>query len=128
MISPIVVLAPHEEVAKALPVVRLVTHKVFVSVDVVVGLELLATTLADKKNMATVLQNFVLVRNWKRLESLAKDITVCEPSLFILLCPPTVIQSRNKINSLTNPSLTHAACTAGPDASSFRLILALKVM
>ena len=127
MISSVVVLAPHEEVAKALPVVRLVTHKLFVSFEAVVGLELLATTLADK-NMATVLQNFVLVRNWKRLESLAKDITACEPSLFILLCPPTMIQSSNKINSLTNPPLTHAACTAGPDASSFRLILALKVM
>ena len=56
-----VVLAPRGEVAKALPVVGLATHKLLVSVDDVVGLELLATTLADKY-MATVLSNFVLVR------------------------------------------------------------------
>ena len=41
-------LAPHGEVAKALPVVRLATKKLLVSVDAVVGLELLVTTLADK--------------------------------------------------------------------------------
>ena len=56
-----VVLSPHGEVAKDLPVVRLATHKLLVSVDDVVGLELLATTLADKY-MATVLSNFVLVK------------------------------------------------------------------
>ena len=48
MSSSIVVLALHGEVAKALPVVRLATHKLLVSVDDVVGLELLATTLAEK--------------------------------------------------------------------------------
>ena len=42
-----VVLAPHGEVEKALPVVRFATHKLLVSVDAVVGLELFATTLAD---------------------------------------------------------------------------------
>ena len=47
-------LAPHGEVAKDLPVVRLATKKLLVSVDAVVGLELLATTLADK-HMAIVL-------------------------------------------------------------------------
>ena len=36
------------EVTKALPVVRHVTHGLFVCVDDVVGLELLATTLAYK--------------------------------------------------------------------------------
>ena len=43
----------HGEVSKALPVVRLATHKLLLSVDDVVGLELLAKTLADK-HMASV--------------------------------------------------------------------------
>ena len=43
-----VVLAPHGEVVKTLPVVRLATHKLIVSVDAVVGVELLAITLAGK--------------------------------------------------------------------------------
>ena len=46
MISLMLVLAPHGEVAKILPVVRLATHKLLVSVNAVVDLELLATTLA----------------------------------------------------------------------------------
>ena len=46
----------------------------FVSVHAVVGLELLATTLADK-HMTTVLPNLVLVKYWQRLKSLATDIT-----------------------------------------------------
>ena len=54
-----VVLAPHGEVAKTFPVVRLATHKLIVSVDAVVGVELLAKTLAAK-HMATMLPNFVL--------------------------------------------------------------------
>ena len=54
MISSMVVLAPHGEVAKTLPVVRLNTHKLFVSIDAVVWVEFLATTLAGK-HMATVL-------------------------------------------------------------------------
>ena len=61
MILSMVVLAQHGEVAKALPVVKLTTHKLLVSVDAVVDLELLATTLADK-HMATGLPKFVLVR------------------------------------------------------------------
>ena len=77
MISSMVVLAPHGEVSKALPVVRLATHKLFVSVDDVVGLELLATTLANK-HMATV-----LVRRWQRLESLVTDITGVNPLCFV---------------------------------------------
>ena len=41
-----VVLDPHGEVAKNLPEVSLSTHKLIVSVDAVVGVELLATILA----------------------------------------------------------------------------------
>ena len=48
MISSIVILAPHGEVAKALSVARLATYKFLVSVDAVVGIERLATDLADK--------------------------------------------------------------------------------
>ena len=47
MTSSVVVFAPHGEGAKALPVVKLATHKLLVSVDNVVGLELPATTLAQ---------------------------------------------------------------------------------
>ena len=57
IISSMVVLAPHGEVAKTLPVVRLATHKLIVADDAVVGVELLATTLAHK-HMPTVLPNF----------------------------------------------------------------------
>ena len=84
MISSMVVLAPHGEVAKTLHVVRLATHK---SVDAVVGVELLATTLAGKY-MATVLPTFVLARHLHRLESFVTDITGV--NLLSLLCfvPP----------------------------------------
>ena len=61
MISSMLVLTLYGEVAKALPVVRLATHKLLVSVDDVVLFELLATTLADK-HIATVLPRFVRVR------------------------------------------------------------------
>ena len=61
MISSMVVIAPHGEVAKALPVARLATHKLLVSVHAIVGLELLATTLADK-HKANVLPNPFLGR------------------------------------------------------------------
>ena len=54
-------LAPHAKIAKSLPVVRLQTKKLLFSVDAVVGLKLLATTLVDK-HMANVLPNYVLVR------------------------------------------------------------------
>ena len=46
---------------KSFPVGRLATYKLLVSVDAVVGVEILATTLADK-HMVTVLPNIVLVR------------------------------------------------------------------
>ena len=44
MISTMVVLAPHGEVAKSFPLARL-THMLLVSVDAVAGLELLAKIL-----------------------------------------------------------------------------------
>ena len=55
------VLGPHVEVAKDLLMKRLATHRLLVSVDAVVGLHLLATALEDQ-HMATVLPNFVLIR------------------------------------------------------------------
>ena len=61
------VLAPDGEVAKTLPAVRFATRRLIVSVDAVVGVKLLATTLAGK-HMATVLPNFVLARQLQRLE------------------------------------------------------------
>ena len=78
MFSSMVDLALHREVEKVLPVVRLATHKLFVSVDGVVGVEFLATILADK-HMATMLPKFVLVRRWQRLESLVTDIKGMNP-------------------------------------------------
>ena len=62
-------LSPHGVVSKALPVVTLETKELLVSVDAVVGLELLAATFADK-HMATGLPNYVLVRHLQRLDSL----------------------------------------------------------
>ena len=87
MISSMVVLAPHGEVAKTLPVVRLATHKLIVSVDAVVGVELLATTLAGK-NMATVLPNFVLARHWQRLGGFVTDIIGVNPLSLLCFVPP----------------------------------------
>ena len=46
--------------------VRLAPHKLIVSVDAVVGVELLATTIAGK-HIATMLPNFVLPRKLQRL-------------------------------------------------------------
>ena len=48
MISSMVILAPHGEVAKTLPVVWLATHKLIVSVDAAVGVERLAANLTGK--------------------------------------------------------------------------------
>ena len=76
-----VVLALHEKVVKVLSVVRLATHKLLKSVDAAVGLELLATTLADKHTV-TVLPNFVLVRHWQRLERLVTTLS-------LVFCPTT---------------------------------------
>ena len=67
--------------------IKLATKKLFVSVDDVVGLELLAKTLADK-HLATVLPNFVLVRRSQRLEILVTDITGVNPlSLMCFVLP-----------------------------------------
>ena len=74
-----VVLALHREVAKALHVVRLATHKLLVSLYAVVGVELLAKTLAAK-HMVTVLPNFVF-------------------------CPPTLIPYSNNMNFSHEPAL-----------------------
>ena len=87
MISSIVVLAPYGEVPKNLPVMRLATHKLIVSVDAVVRVELLATTLAGK-HLATVLPNFVLARHLQRLESFVTDITEVNPFSLLCFVPP----------------------------------------
>ena len=107
MISSMVVNAPHGEVAKSLPVARLATHKLLKSVDALVPLELLATTLADK-HIATMLPNLVLVRRWQRLESLVTDITGMNPLSLYCAWYPTQIPSSNNMNSPTNPPLTSA--------------------
>ena len=83
MISSMVVLAPHGEVAKTLHVVRLTTHKLIMSVDSFVGPGLFATILADK-HLVTMLPSFVLVRRWQTLKSLVTDITGVNP--LSLLC------------------------------------------
>ena len=58
-------LAPHGEVAIALPVRRLeIKNKLILSVDDVVGPELCDTTFAYK-HIATVLPNYVVVRRWQ---------------------------------------------------------------
>ena len=112
MVSSMVVLAPHGGVVKTLPMVRLATHKLIVSVDAVVGVELLATTLAGK-HIATVLPNFVLARHLQRLESFVTDITGVNPLSLLCFVPPTLIPSSNNMISLTNlPSKP-----AGPVAS-----------
>ena len=67
---------------------RLAPLKLLVSVHAVVGLELIATTLADE-HMVAVLPNIVLVKCWQRLESTVTDITGCSPHslfFFVLLC------------------------------------------
>ena len=52
--------------------------------DANVGVELLATTLAEK-HMANVLLNYVLVIHWQRLEILVTDITEVNPISLCLL-------------------------------------------
>ena len=71
MISLMVFLAPHGEVAKDLLVTRLATVKLFVSVDAIVGLEILATTNAYKL-MANVLPNIVMFVIGKNLKDLSE--------------------------------------------------------
>ena len=57
-------------------------EKLLVSVDYIVGLYLLATTLTYK-HMANVLPNLVLFRHWQRLKSLVTDITGVNPLSFL---------------------------------------------
>ena len=80
------------------------------SVDAVVGVELLDTALAGK-HKATVLPNFVLARHLQRLEIFVTDITEVNP-LSLVLCPPTLLPSSNNMISLTNLPST----PAGPGA------------
>ena len=87
MISLMVVLAPHGEVAKTIPMVRLATHKLIVAVDAVVGVELFSTTLAGK-HIATVQPNFVLDKLLQRLKSFVTDITGVNPLSFLCFVRP----------------------------------------
>ena len=86
MIFSIVVFAPLGEMAKTLPVVRLATHMLIVSVGAVVGVELLATTLAGK-HIGTALPNFVLAKHLQRLESFITDITGVNPLSLLCFVP-----------------------------------------
>ena len=72
---------------KTLPVVRIATHKHIVSVDAVVGVELLATILAGK-HIATVLPNFVMAKHLQRLESFVTAITGVNPLSLLCFVPP----------------------------------------
>ena len=80
--------------------VRLAPPKLIVSVDAVVRVELLATTLAGK-NIVTVLPNFVLAWHFQILESFVTDIIGVNP-LSLVLYPPTLIPSSDNMISLTN--------------------------
>jgi hypothetical protein len=104
--------APLGEVAKTLSVARLATYKLLVSVDTVVGVELLATTLAGKY-IATVLPNFVLAKHLQRPDSFVTDLTGVNPLSLLCFVPPTLITSSNNMISLTNLPST----SAGPVAS-----------
>ena len=73
-------------VAKALPVVRLENKRLILSIDVVVGLALLATTLADK-HIGTLLPTYVLLRRSQRLESLVTYITGVNPLSLVSFVP-----------------------------------------
>ena len=57
------------------------------SVDSVVGVELLAITRADK-HMATVRPNLVLARHLQRLDSFVTDITGVNPLFFLCFVTP----------------------------------------
>ena len=85
IIFSMVVLAPPGEVAKTLPVMRLATQKLIVSVDAV-GVKLLATTL-EGKYIATVLPNFVLAKHLQRVESFVTDITGVNPLSLLCFVP-----------------------------------------
>ena len=65
------------------------------SVNANVGVELLATTLADKY-MANVLPTYMLVMHWQRLEILVTDFTEVNP---VYLCLSREAFSSPKGNS-----------------------------
>ena len=99
--------------AKILPVVRLATHELIVSVDAVVGVTHLAITLTGK-HIATVLPNFVLAMHLQRIKSFVTDIKGLNPLYLCLVnFPPTLIPFINNMISLTNLTLT----PAGPGTS-----------
>ena len=109
-----VVIVPHGEVEKAFPVVRLAPPKLIVSVDAVIGVEILATTLAGN-HMATVLPQIVLARHLQRLKSFVTDITGMNPLSLLCFVPPTGIPSSKKIIFLTNlPSTPEGPCSSTP--------------
>ena len=120
MVSSMVVLAPHGKVAKAFAVVRLAMRKLLVSVDAVVGLEFLATTLAVK-HIATVLPNCVLVRRWKRLESLDTDNTGIHClSPLCIVPPPTVMpSSTSRLSCISSSSHLFPSISFSSSSSSF---------
>ena len=95
-----VVLVPHGEVPKTLPVLRLATQKPILFVDAFFGVELLATTFAGK-DMATVLPNSVRLGICKDLKALSQTLQG-ELSHSLVLCPFTLIPSSNNMISLTN--------------------------
>ena len=66
---------------------KLLLCKLIVPVDYIVGVELLATTLAGK-HIATVLPNFVLARHLQRLESFVTDIIGVNPLSLLWSVPP----------------------------------------
>jgi hypothetical protein len=106
MIFSMVVLAQHGDVAHNFFVVRLAKHKLIVSVDAVVGVKLLATTLAGK-HMATVLPNFVLARHCQRCQQMSTPLKVLlkadprlEGDVADDKADPLVCQQLNKISVL----------------------------
>ena len=108
MISLMVVLAPHEEVAKAPPVPRLATHKLFVSVDRVVGLEHLATHLqTNTRQLCYQILCRLGVRRWQRLKSEGEN------ALSLLCCVPPTDPIQQQHYSFANPPWT----PPGPGAS-----------
>ena len=85
------------------------------SVDAVVGVELLATTLAGK-HMATVLPNFVLARHCQRLESFVTYITGVNP---LSLAPCTFNMCLDRI--LFFISSCHSGCTVLANREGWRV-------
>jgi hypothetical protein len=131
MISSMVVLALHGEVTKTLPLVLLATHKLIVSVDAVVGVELLATTPTGK-HISSVLPKYVLASYLQRHDSFVTDITGVNPlSLSCALSPHTgPIQKQN--DSPHKPALNTCSPVASRCAPLFmfslKLILVFKMM